>query len=318
MERMVAYVNIDAIISQWYPDSLTLGVSASPVLADILRDALAKTPSPVNRSLSMSTLFDGSFEVLGDGSDYCSFINRLGVASLDIEWASPGVASPQYHSRYDSFFLVNNITDPQFAVHSTSTTMIGLVMYHLATDASLHFSPSFAASQYAAYKASLLAQFPVLAQLKWAAFDAALSQFTDSATAAQLLVNASDPLANSLLANLDRQFLYEPGLPGRIYFRHLMQAPDLLNDYNSQVFPGVAYYAPAGDLVNAQLQLDLISAALGKASDSISKSIPTNNIVKIAVIVVGVCFVLAVVAITIVYIRRRTANKRRYTELPSQ
>jgi N-acetylated-alpha-linked acidic dipeptidase len=315
-KRMVAYVNIDGIVGNWFPDKVALSLSASPVLADVFLDAVSKTPSPVNASQMVSSVFDGTFSVLGDGSDYCSFINHLGVASLDINWGSPNLPSPQYHSRYDSFFLMNNITDPQFAVHKSSVTLVGLIMYHLSTDAALHLSPSFAAAQYASYKTSIVAQFPILSRLDWAGFDSALAEFNVAASAAQALVNSSDPAVNSVLWTLDRQFLTESGLPGRKYFRHVMQAPDLLNDYNSQVLPGVAYYAAANDLPNAQVQLKVVEELLTKAGQGITAVVPVSNAVTIAVIVVAVAFFVAIVIIVILYLRRRSLAHRRYTELP--
>ncbi len=314
----MAYVNIDGIVGNWFPDNVALSLSASPVLADVFLDAVSKTPSPVNSSQTVAAVFDGTFSVLGDGSDYCSFINRLGIASLDISWGSPNLPSPQYHSRYDSFFLMNNVTDPQFKVHKASVTLVGLIMYHLSTDTSIHFSPAFAAAQYANYKSSLVAQFPMLQGLDWSGFDSALDQFSAAAISAQALVNSSDPTVNGVLASLDRQFLYEPGLPGRTYFRHVMQAPDLLNDYSSQVFPGVAYYAAANDLPHAQEQLNIIADLLVKAGQGITAIVPPNRAVTIAVIVVAVSFFIAIVLILILYLRRRSQAHRKYTELPGK
>jgi hypothetical protein len=52
-----------------------------------------------------------------------------------------------------------------------------------------------------------------------------------------------------------------------------MQAPDLENDYNSQVFPGVAYFAKLEDMTNVQIQIGLIADALVAASDSIQLAV---------------------------------------------
>lgn len=59
-------MNIDGIVGNWFPDELVLSVSASPVLADLLTDAIVKTPSPI-AGVDTSSLFDGTFDVLGDG-----------------------------------------------------------------------------------------------------------------------------------------------------------------------------------------------------------------------------------------------------------
>ncbi len=90
----------------------------------------------------------------------------------------------------------------------------------------------------------------------------------------------------------------------------------MLNDYNSQVFPGVAYYAKTKDMAKVQEQIVLIANALNAVADSILLQVPTNNSVKIAVIVVSVSFFVAIVFITIMYLRRRKRDNK-YTELPS-
>lgn len=66
-KNMIAYVNIDGIVGNWFPNELVLSVSASPILADLLSDALVKTPSPIF-GVAASALFDGTFDVLGDGN----------------------------------------------------------------------------------------------------------------------------------------------------------------------------------------------------------------------------------------------------------
>src|SRR5690606_26641598 len=45
---------------------------------------------------------------------------------------------------------------------------------------------------------------------------------------------------NDKLTHAERQFVHEEGLPGRRYYRHMVQAPGLFQGYASDVFPGVA------------------------------------------------------------------------------
>lgn len=59
--------------------------------------------------------------------------------------------------------------------------------------------------QYSSYKDSIISQFPVLSKADWSLFDSALESFSNAATTAQVLVNASDPSVNDVLIRMDRQ-----------------------------------------------------------------------------------------------------------------
>lgn len=316
MEKIVAYVNIDGIVGNWFPNNLVLSAAISPVLANVLQDAAMKTPSPVAGSNATMWSLVQSLDVLGDGSDYCAFINHVGVSSIDLQIDSPNLPEPQYHSRYDSFYLMNTTVDPAWQVHKAGTQLVGLIMYALSTQDNIDFSPAFAASQYASYKTSLITQFPILSQADWSDFDIAMADFTEIATNAEDQVSGDHTIAN-LLANLDRTFLIEEGLPGRRYFRHVMQAPDLHNDYNSQVFPGVAFYAASGDITNANVQIQILTQRITAATQSLRSAVAVvQDAVRISVIVVSVVLVGAILIITIGYIVRKR-RKTQYVELPT-
>ncbi|HET7569207.1 MAG TPA: transferrin receptor-like dimerization domain-containing protein [Gammaproteobacteria bacterium] len=50
---------------------------------------------------------------LGSGSDYSSFIDHMGIASLDIGFGGESEGT-QYHSRYDDFYWYSHFGDPSF------------------------------------------------------------------------------------------------------------------------------------------------------------------------------------------------------------
>jgi N-acetylated-alpha-linked acidic dipeptidase len=303
MQKMMAYVNIDAIVGPWYPNDLSIGVAASPILANVFKNALELLPSP-SSTQNTSDLFNGEFEVLGDGSDYCSFINRVGIPSLNIEFGSPNNGGSQYHSRYDSFYTVEKIVDPEWKVHQASVSLIGLIMYDLAGKAEVDFALPFALAQFAEYKRKILEQFPLLNGADFSDFDAKLSQLS----AASQKTDYASPEVQKVLLKFEQFFLDDAGIPGRPYFRHVMQAPDVLNDYGSQVFPAVAYYARLNDLPGANAAIANIADRCATLSSQLKAKTNTVTLVLIALAVVLVVSILVVVAIVVVVRRRR----RRY------
>jgi N-acetylated-alpha-linked acidic dipeptidase len=56
---------------------------------------------------------DLRIRVLGDGSDYASFLDHAGIAAVDIRFAGEG-GEGQYHSIYDDFYWYTHFSDTQF------------------------------------------------------------------------------------------------------------------------------------------------------------------------------------------------------------
>lgn len=81
--------------------------------------------------------------------------------------------------------------------------------------------------------------------------------------------DASREKRSRVLGLLERSFLLPTtrGLPSRPYYLHVLQAPNLINDYGYQLLPAVAYYA-AAQSSNADMQgaLDDITTAIRAAS----------------------------------------------------
>ena len=114
----------------------------------------------------------------------------------------------------------------------------------------------------------------------FASFDSALAHFASLCERA--VPHLGDSAVEQVFWKIDRDFLGD-GLPGRPYFRHLLQAPDMLNDYNSVVFPGVAYYADK-DVAKAREQLDIIVAKINAISAKLSGALPPDSWTIVAVV----------------------------------
>ena len=75
---------------------------------------------------------DFPIEAIGSGSDYSSFIDHLGIASLNLEYADEGQSGGVYHSRYDTFEHHSRFVDPGFVYDSLLAKTIGRLVMHAA------------------------------------------------------------------------------------------------------------------------------------------------------------------------------------------
>jgi N-acetylated-alpha-linked acidic dipeptidase len=75
---------------------------------------------------------DFPIEALGSGSDFSSFIDHLGVPSLDVAFAAEGNSSGVYHSRYDTFEHHSRFVDPGFVYDGLLAKTIGRLVLRVA------------------------------------------------------------------------------------------------------------------------------------------------------------------------------------------
>ncbi|KAG6890542.1 hypothetical protein C0992_000802 [Termitomyces sp. T32_za158] len=159
-KHAVAYLNTDtsASGSRWR-------VSASPSLANLIKQAALKVPHPTieGKNLWDAKNDDGPFKPainftidaeflesytttqeelrayktdigpLGSGSDYTVFLQHIGVASSDEGFGfTPTDAVYHYHSIYDSQNFQEIYADPGFHRHVAVARHMGLLALHLA------------------------------------------------------------------------------------------------------------------------------------------------------------------------------------------
>src|SRR5262249_55709168 len=75
---------------------------------------------------------DFPIEALGSGSDFSSFIDHLGVPSLDLAFAEEGDTRGVYHSRYDTFEHHSRFVDPGFIYDALLAKTAGRLMLRVA------------------------------------------------------------------------------------------------------------------------------------------------------------------------------------------
>jgi N-acetylated-alpha-linked acidic dipeptidase len=84
----------------------------------------AKVAADANKDLPI--------EPLGSGSDFSSFIDHLGVPSLDLAFGGEGDTIGVYHSRYDTFEHHSRFVDPGFVYDALLAKTAGRVMLRVA------------------------------------------------------------------------------------------------------------------------------------------------------------------------------------------
>lgn len=244
----------------------------------------AATPAAAGGSASVPTV-----GILGSGSDFASFLHHIGVSSLDMGFNGDyGV----YHSVYDSFFWTENFGDPTFAYHRAMAQLWGVMSIRLASSRVLPFSVPDYAAALMGYMATIQAAASAASMsLDFSAMSAGVSALQSPsaivecyrvfAATTPTLPAAEVSELNTNLARLEQAFLITPddgfdgnGLPGRTWFKHIVQAPGLNTGYDANVFPSLFDAIDQRNTTAAQAQIGLLTAKLSKVLDVIGGIAP--------------------------------------------
>ena len=96
----------------------------------------AKDHAKAQAKLAADPKGDVPIEALGSGSDYSTFLQRLGVATLDIGYGGEGDSAGVYHSRYDTYEHFSKFVDPGFVYGKVLAQTAGALVIR-AADAEL-------------------------------------------------------------------------------------------------------------------------------------------------------------------------------------
>jgi N-acetylated-alpha-linked acidic dipeptidase len=284
----IVCINVDASAS-----GAAFSASASPTLGSVIRAVAAAIPDPGApgktvaeswrekasaaknvRSYASGERFGEELPVavLGSGSDYTVFFNRLGIASMDILFDGPyGV----YHSVYDGYGWMSRHGDPGFRYHAAMARLAGVLALRFANADVLPFDPSPYGREIAAYAKELAAApagrplAPDLARLSAAAERwSRESKASQDAVAAELASGRADAArlrsVNSWLLGLERAVSDDGGLPDRPWFRHLIYAP--LPSYAAETLPAIREAAVRADATAARGEIARLEARLERAA----------------------------------------------------
>jgi N-acetylated-alpha-linked acidic dipeptidase len=222
---------------------------------------------------------------LGSGSDYGSFLDHLGIASLNLAFGGEADVAGIYHSRYDSFDHYIRYGDPTFEYEVALAKVAGHVMlrtadaevipmrfadfsatldryvgelhalvsserkataaqhklldadaYRLAADPLHRIAPPERLTDIPSIDLTPLDQSAQRLQQSAKAYEAAY----EARASAGLSIPARQLREiNSTMTSMEQRLLDEAGLPGRAWYRNLLQAPGELTGYAPKTIPAV-------------------------------------------------------------------------------
>ncbi len=281
LDRTIAVVNVDSAV-----EGPIFKPSSSPTIGHLPVEATKKFSDPANPASSYYdywkewTNLDNDSEdvepessIVGSGSDHDPFVFSAGVPSMKIGFDNDNKAvpdlytNPAYHTAYDTFHLVDELTDPGFFYH-VLTTQIALDIVTTLSDAEIlpfDFNPMAELMSTAiddmesdGTEDLLQSNGATLSYLR-----DAVDEFTSSVSAFESYLGEVDTnnvlerrMINDQIMKLERAFLPIGFLPGREDVRHLIYSPSQFNRYGTSVFPGLTDLLYEVELLTDQDAID--------------------------------------------------------------
>lgn len=269
--------------------------------AEIIR---AATTASRREALSKRSL---SLSALGSGSDYSSFLQHLGIPSLNLEFGGEDEGG-EYHSIYDSYYDYAHFKDSGFAYGVALAQTAGRAALRMANAEILPFNFRNVYNTINGYVADLLTQvdqmrentvlenqiirsrayklaadpqlvnFPpkIKAEVPYMDFSPLQNAMQDLDKVTRL---AGDSLSkflntandhgpiNKLLYQAEQQLLSVKGLPGRPWYKHTLYAPGFYTGYGVKTMPGVREAIEQRKWEQAQQQINVAADAIRQLAD---------------------------------------------------
>jgi len=261
----------------------------------------ASTPSEKREAFESTQYPLGA---MGSGSDYSSFIQHLGVPSLNIGYGGEDEGG-EYHSIYDSYDMYKRFKDPTFAYGVTLAQTTGRVVLRLADADALQFDfrelhktvrgyitelmknvdqlrlKASVENQliknkvyaYAADPSEKIKLPELLADVPFIDFTPVLNALTrleKAASRVEVLKKSADKnkLAsiNAKIYTAEQQLLTIAGLPRRPWFKHSLYAPGFYTGYGVKTVPGVREAIEQKNWAETTEQMGEVSKAIDRLS----------------------------------------------------
>jgi N-acetylated-alpha-linked acidic dipeptidase len=316
--KAVAYINSDGNGRGF------LGVQGSHALSNFVTDISKsvidpqagvsvferqKANSATNASTSKSKkeIFEATtypLGAMGSGSDYSSFIQHIGVPSLNIGYGGED-AGGEYHSIYDSYDHYARFKDAEFKYGVTLAKTSGRAVLRLSEADVLPFDYTSLHKTIKGYINELMSNVDALREkaqvendlIKNNAYKIAADPTTKLTTPTllsevpfvdfSLLLNALATLeksaqkveqlkagadANKLAAinakiySAEQSLLLPAGLPRRPWYKHSLYAPGFYTGYGVKTVPGVREAIEQQNWLETQQQITAVANAINKFS----------------------------------------------------
>ncbi|OXV11868.1 hypothetical protein Egran_00371 [Elaphomyces granulatus] len=289
----VAYLNVDVA---------TVGTHfnprASPLLNKALYEAtsLVQSPNQTVKGQTIRDVWDGRIGTMGSGSDFTAFQDFAGVASIDFGFQR-GPKDPvyHYHSNYDSFDWMDRYGDPDWHYQVACAEIWSLLAAFLIETPVIGFNTTDYAIGLQEYLDSikpLAENLPENKRFSFQPLEKSIKNLHNVAVAfdayaADLSVRLGEDIpwylwwkkikllfeirgVNNKYKSLERKFLYDKGLDGRNWFKHVVFAPGLWTGYSGATYPGLVESFGAGDSENAERWSVIIQKRLEAAIELLS------------------------------------------------
>ena len=245
-------------------------------------------------------------ESLGSGSDFSSFLQHLGVTTLDIGYGGED-GGGEYHSIFDSFDDYRRFKDPTFDYGVALSKTAGHAVLRMADAELLPFDFRSLYATVDKYSTELkdlvdkmrentamdnqlikandftLAADPTLHEKgPEVKAEVPVIDFSALKTALDSLKKSTDKLAaswatasqsgadhdklNKLLYQAEQQLLSATGLPRRPWYKHTLYAPGFYTGYGVKTLPGIREAIEQRNWTEAQEQVGVVAATLTKFS----------------------------------------------------
>ena len=253
---------------------------------------------------------DISLGALGSGSDYSSFLQHLGVPSLNLGFGGEDPGG-EYHSIYDSFDDYSRFKDSGFHYGVALSEAAGRTALRLANAdilpfdfRSLHKTISGYVTELIGFtdqlRESTAVQNQVILTNKYKLgndptkslnappqkAEVPYLDFSPLQNALLLLEKTSNQLADSVAkekANLntaainksmfqaEQQLLTSKGLPRREWYKHTIYAPGFYTGYGVKTLPGIREAIEQRNWKEAQEQITIVAQSIGNLSAYLTK-----------------------------------------------
>ena len=268
-----------------------------------LADSLRGTPET---KAELRTRPDTRLGALGSGSDYTSFIDHLGIASVNLGYNGEDQGGGQYHSIYDDFYYYTHFQDTDFTYErvlaETAGTMVlrmadaDVIPYQFADQADTIHRYVVEVKKLAdttraqikerntniadgAYKAAAdptkVSVAPAIEILPpafdFTALDKASDDLTRAAADYDNTFNAhavhGKTAVNADLVQTERTLTDSAGLPNRPWFRNLIYAPGFYTGYGVKTLPAVREAIEQKEWNTVDTQIARTAAALDREAN---------------------------------------------------
>jgi N-acetylated-alpha-linked acidic dipeptidase len=303
-EKGVAYVNLDVAAAG---GGNPLTASAVPSLKALIREVAATVPEPTGGSvLARATRRDWQNALvshpaalapagvsgdtsglarqiavydLGSGTDYVSFLDHVGMASVDFGFGADEYGA--YHSILDNHRYVQQFADPGFRYEVAAARFDGVLALRLAQADVLPFDYAEYAHEIDGYLTAIgveIAARGLADRLDLRPAQAAVRALAETAERlerrnAALIATASDSIdlqaVNHALARAERGFLLPAGLSGRPFYKHAVFAPGIYSADDPVMLPGVEEALDHNDPAEAGCQLEAFTNAVQRVADTL-------------------------------------------------